>query len=87
MEDKELREKERILESLGVEENIAERRRSIAEKKALEKDAKARHGSNWKKIVGNVSGSIRPNMEAVQNLYASDPELREMSRPGKLRRL
>jgi len=84
--DEELRKKERELEHLSVEEEISEKRRLIAERKALERDAKARHGSNWKKIVG-IAGSMKPNMEAIQTLYASDPGLREMSKPSKLRKL
>lgn len=83
MPDSRLEGRERELEILQVEDEIADRRRAIAEKKALERAAKRQYGRNWRKVIG----SIKPNPEAIQSLYASNPELRELNRPNRLRRM
>lgn len=77
MRNSKLEGRERELELLSVEDEIADKRRAIAEKKALEKEAKRRYGRNWRKIIG----SIKPNPEAIQTLYSQNPELRDLNRP------
>ena len=81
-----INDKERKLASLEVDKRISEERRAIAEQKALEKKMKKGEGKDWKKMLGVVKG-LGANKEALQNLYAINPELKEMSKPGKFRRL
>jgi len=85
--DSMLRKKEQKLEHLKIDSEIAEERASIAQKKAYEREMKSKYGSDWKKILGVVKTSIRPNREAIQDLFAINPELRDLSRPGGGRRL
>ncbi len=78
-----LKEKEKTLERLHVDKEIASEEAAIAEKKALEAKLKKEYGTNWKKILGVVKG-IKPNREAIQDLYSVSPELRELGRPPKM---
>jgi len=85
-----LKKKEQQLEELGYDEAIAEKRRSISEKKKMEKAYKKTEGRDWKKVMGVVKG-LRPNKEAIHDLYGmgggNEDSLREMSNPSRLRRL
>jgi len=78
-----VREKEEELELLDLDDKIADKRVGLAEKKAIVKEAKKKYGRDWKKVLG----SLKPNQEAIQTLYAADPNLRELTRPNDLRRL
>ena len=84
--DSMLRQKERKLEGLRIDNEIAEERAGIAEKKAIERDMKKKYGPDWKKILGIVRG-IKPNREAIQDLYTLNPELRDLNKPGGGKRL
>lgn len=83
--DKGLESKERKLERLTIEEEIADKETNIAEKRALERQAKQLHGRSWRKILGVVK-ALRPSGEAIQTMYSVSPELRELSRPRVHRR-
>jgi len=74
-----LKDKELTLEKLELEDEIASREMSIAQKKAVEKEMKAKHGRNWRKI-------LSVDTKKLVDLYAVNPELREMTRPYHLRR-
>lgn len=80
----ELDVKAKRLEELELDDEIASKRMSIAQKRAIEKEMKAQYGSGWRKVVGIVGkvGSLRVNSDSVQTLYASNPELRELNRPS-----
>lgn len=77
-----LESKERELEGLKLEKEMAGERSEIATRKALERDAKARHGRDWRKIIGAV-GSLKPNQEAIQSLYAAGGDLKELNKPPR----
>ena len=80
-----LKEKEKQLELEKVEDEIQGYRTSRAEKKAMEKKMRAEYGRDWKKILG-MAGKLMDS-ETKQSLYSINPQLRELTRPGKLRRL
>lgn len=50
---------EKTLEELEEENLIAEQELSIEQKKAAIKEAKARYGSDYKRIVGSVVGGLK----------------------------
>jgi len=83
--------KDRLLDELEVEDEIESHRMSIAQKKAIEREMKQRHGRDWKKVLGLVGKgirNIRPNMEAVQTLYGvglGGEKLRSQRKPRRLR--
>ena len=77
-----LEKDEQELEHLKIKKEIAGQKSEIAEKKAQEKEARRQYGPNWRKILGIVKTSVRPNREAIQDLYAINPELRDLNRPG-----
>lgn len=83
--DNTLKNKEKTLERLKIEDEIQSERTSIAEKKALEREMKKKYGRDWKHILGFAGGLLSP--EAKQNLYSVNPELRELTKPVGLRRL
>lgn len=74
-----LDDKERKLESLKLDEDIAETQMSIAQKKAVEHEMKAKYGKDWKKLLG-IKGMI--NKDTMQTLYTMNPDLRELNRPN-----
>ena len=82
--DPKIVEKERSIEKLKLENEEASERVSLEEKKALIKDAKAKYGRDWKKVLGVLGKgilSIRPDPEKIHDLYGLDlGELREAGR-------
>lgn len=87
--NEDIRRKERLLEKLSVEDEVATRNLSIAEKKRQEKEAKRAYGKDWRKIIGGALRSIKPNQEKIQDMYSmglDGDELRDMNRPGGRRR-
>lgn len=84
--DAEMREKERAIERLALDEEVESKKKTIAELQALKREAKRKYGSNWKQILG-IIGSLKPNMDSVHTLYTADPSLRELSKPGSLSNL
>jgi hypothetical protein len=80
-----LDEKEKKLEHLKLDEEIAETQMSIAQKKAVEREMKQKFGRDWKKILG-IKGGI--NKESLQTMYSMNPDLKDLNRPGnKLKKL
>ncbi len=70
------------LETTKLDEELATRKASIAQKKALERQAKQELGPNWKKILG-VVGKIKVNSEALHTMYGAGlGDLKEMSNPS-----
>ena len=84
--DEQLKDRERTLERLRVDDEIAGERMNIAQKRAVEREMKQKYGRDWKKILGYV-GKLKPNREAIQDLYSVNPELRELSNPRGLKKL
>lgn len=87
--DDAIKNKERQLEKLEVDDELATKRLSISQKKAMEREAKQKYGRDWKKILGGALKSIRPNQERVQDLYSmgiGGEELRNMNRPDRIGR-
>jgi len=80
--DKELLKKSQSLEILEMDDQIESKRLSIAEKKGIESELKKKYGRDWKKILG----IIKVDKETLNDLYAIDPSLRDLSRPGGMRR-
>ena len=74
--DKDLLNKERTLERVKVDNEIETNRAEIAQKKAVEKELKHKYGRDWRKLLGlNTAG--------LQDYYALDPSLRDLSRPPR----
>lgn len=82
-----VREKERELEELEVDHEIASKKADIAEKKAAEAEMKRKYGPNWRKLLG-YARKLKPNREVIEDLYIASgktEKLRDMSRPDKVR--
>jgi hypothetical protein len=76
------REKEIELRKLDVE--LEQQKLDLAQKKALEHEAKEKYGSGWKKVLG-IAKNFKPNSETLQDLYSlgiSGEEMRSLTRPG-----
>ena len=84
--DKDIKDKERVLERLKLDDEIETQKMSISQKKAVEAQMRKTHGRDWKKLL-NIGSLVRPNMEVVHDLYSVNPELKELSRPGPMRKL
>ena len=84
-----IKEKEKQLAELEVEEEIASKRADIAEKKALEREMKKKYGRDWRGLWGAFRKGIRPNKEVIEDLYCmgggQQQQLRDMSRPDRIR--
>ena len=50
-------EEERKLERLQVQDETASHELSIAQKRAMIKEAKRKYGTNWKEIISKIGGS------------------------------
>jgi len=74
-----LKEKDKRLERLELEDEMASHEMSIAQKKAVAKEMKKKHGRNWRKI-------LSVDTKKMQDLYALNPELRDYNRPVRARR-
>lgn len=85
--DKELKEKEKTLEKLSIEDEVEEKRLSIAQKRHIEKQLKSEEGIGWKKVMG-IIGKLKMDKEQAQTLFSQGHELRELSKPnfGKFKR-
>lgn len=80
--DNEVREKERELDKMSLEDEMTSKELSIAQKKALIREAKAKYGHDWKKVLGMVGKSIHVNSENMQTLYSQGlGDLRDLSDP------
>lgn len=82
--DKELMEKHRGLEVLSVEDEMEDKRLSIAQKRAIESELKRKYGTLAKAKA--VLGFVKINKDTLHSLYSSNPELRSLTLPPKVRR-
>ena len=73
----EFKDKMQKLDNLKIEDEIAEERMKIAQKKAVEADMKKRYGRDWKKILKLV----KVDREAMLTMFGPSNELKELSRP------
>lgn len=81
------KEQERRLESLKLQNEVADERVSLAQKKALEREARQKYGRNWKRILGVVK-SLKVDSETMQDLHGmgiDSAELRDLSKPPTAR--
>ena len=65
------------LEALEVEDEMESHKMSIAQKKAVAREMKAKYGRDWKKILNVVA----INKNTMMDLYSVDPGLRDLNRP------
>lgn len=84
--DESVIKKEKQLEELRIDHEISDERAAIAEKRALEAKLKKEYGHDWKKILGYAKG-LKPNREAIQDMYSINPELKDLTRPPDLSHL
>ena len=76
-----VKDKERELDTLEVEEEIEGKKANIARLKAVRAELKKRYGRDWAKILKVKAGSAK-----LEDYYAVDPSLREMCVPRRSRR-
>jgi len=92
MSNEKIKSKEKLLEELEVEEEISQKRMTIAQRKALEREARRTHGRDWKKVLGITWKAIRglkPDMETTQTLYGvglGGKVLREQGDPRRFKK-
>ena len=77
--DRDLIEREKKLERVKLDKDIATEEAEIAQRKAVIKDMKAKHGRDWKKIL-----NIHPKKDTLQDMYAISPDLRNLSIPRRI---
>ena len=80
-----LKEKEKELEKVKIEDEIEGYKASRAKKKAIEKKMKKEYGRDWKKVLGFAGNLLDP--ETKQSLYSVNPGLRDLSGTKGLRKL
>jgi hypothetical protein len=81
----EFAKKERIIEQKRLDNEVADQELSLAQKKALIKEAKSKYGRDWKKIIGMVK-SVKLNAENMQTLHSlggGGENLRSLGNPYK----
>jgi len=78
--DKNIAEQEKTLERLSIEDEVEEKRLSIAQKKHIEKELRNQEGIGWKKVMGIV-GKLKMDKEQAQTLFSQNRDLRELSIP------
>lgn len=82
--EEDIKKKERYLEHLSMDNQIEDQKLSLAQKKALEAEAKKKYGPGWRKILGY----LKPNMDSVHSMYASGVgDLKDLSRPENFKKL
>lgn len=84
-----IKENERKAEELRSEDEVMDVRKSIAEKKAAEAEAKRLYGRDWRKMIGNVFRKAKVNQDALMSLHSmgvGGQELRDLNNPAYLRR-
>lgn len=70
----------REIDKLELENELEDRRLSVAQKKAARKEMERTYGTDWKKILGKGMTSIKPDMEVVHNLYSVGADLKDLNR-------
>lgn len=81
--DKEFKEKEREVERLRLENEAQAQKTDLAQKKALEKEAKEKYGKDYKKIFGLLKKL--PSSEKIMDHFnmGSGQELRDLNNPRR----
>lgn len=80
----EVSETERELELAHLKREIAQEDATAAEARMLERAMRKRYGPNWRKVIGAIGG-MRVSREKVYDMYAVNPELRELNNPRHFR--
>jgi len=83
-----IRGKERELEELKLENEVESERVSLAQKRALEREARQKYGRDWKKIIGGAVKHLRidkDNLQTLHSLGVGGERLKELSNPSKTR--
>jgi len=81
--DKKEKEMEKRVSQLELEDEELDKELSIAQKKALIKEAKKTFGPDWKKILLGAAKHLRINKETLQTLHGMgvDSSLRQYNDP------
>lgn len=74
-----LNEKVEELDRLSVQDEIEEKKASIAEKRMLVKEMKRKYGRDWRKVLG----MLKPDN---QDMFNFSPEIRRAALPSGRRR-
>ena len=81
-----LGKREEELAKLEVQDEIEDRKVSISQKKALEREARQKYGRNWKSILG-LTKHLKVDEELIHTMYGCGlGDLRELSKPSSIRR-
>jgi len=78
-----VKEKEEQLEKLKLENEVEQEKVSLAEKKALEGEAKQRYGRDWKKVLGLAKHLkiSKENLMTLHSMGVGGERLRELTNP------
>lgn len=86
-------ERIKSIEGLRLENEEADQRATLAERKAIEREAKQRYGRDWKSVLGVAGRAVRSvhvDADAMHDLYGmgidTDQRLRDSNRPRRSRR-
>lgn len=83
---------EQETEELRAKNELEDQRVSLAQKRAMEKQARQMYGSDWKKVIGGAGKwllSRRVDKESLHNLHSlgmGGSELRNLNNPAYLKR-
>lgn len=86
--DKDIKEKERRISLLQLEDEELGKELSVEQKKAAIAEAKKLYGRDWKKILFGAIKGLKVNKENLQTLHGLgvNSALREMNDPRALRK-
>jgi hypothetical protein len=73
-----IKDKEKELDNLELDEAIETRETRIAQLKAAKAELKKKYGHNWSKLL-----KVKANTQRIEDLYAVDPGLRELCVPRR----
>lgn len=81
--DEQLKDRERSIEKLKLLNEEEDQKLSLAQKKALEHEARKKYGRDWKKILGYVK-ALKPDPEVIHDLYGVGlGHLRDLNDPRR----
>jgi len=76
-----VKDKERELDTLEVEEEVENKKTNIAKLKAVRAELKKRYGRDWSKLL-----RVKARSATLEDYYAVDPSLQNMCLPRRSRR-
>ena len=82
------KDKEESIERLKLENEEQDQKVSLAQKKALEREARKKYGRDWNKVLG-IFKHIKVDRETMMDLHSmgiGGEELRNLNRPPSIRR-